>query len=84
MNFIIKQKENTNERKIEEDGLDHFYLSIASTVRRFTPYNQHLAKTKLFSIVSDLELKELKPCQQQPDQSENKPSSALHLTTKKN
>lgn len=56
-----------------------FFLSIASTVRNFTPYNQNLAKAKIFSIVSDLELKELKPCRDQPYQSGNKPSSAYTL-----
>lgn len=78
MEYIIKTKEKNNKTETEQDGLDHFFLSIASTVRNFTPYNQHLAKNQIFSIVSDLELKELKT-QEQPYKSGNKPSSAYIL-----
>lgn len=60
MEYIIKTTEKNNETKTDQDGLDHFFLSMASTVRNFTPHNQHLAKKQIFSIVSDLELKELK------------------------
>lgn len=77
MDYILRTKEKSDEKETEHDGLDHFFLSIASTVRNFTPYNQNLAKAKIFSIVSDLELKELKPCQEQLYQSGNKTSSGI-------
>lgn len=79
MEYIIKTKEQNNVTETQQDGLDHFFLSIASTVKKFTPYNQNLAKAKIFSIVSDLELSELKPSQEQPYQSGNTPSSAFIL-----
>lgn len=79
MEYIIKTKEQNNVTETQQDGLDHFFLSIASTVKKFTPYNQNLAKAKIFSIVSDLELSELKPSQGQPYQSGNTPSSAFIL-----
>lgn len=44
----------------------NFFLSMCSTVKQFSPYNQHLAKTKIFSIVSDIELDSLRQTQQQP------------------
>lgn len=79
MNYIIKTQEENNEKKIEQDDLDHFFLVIASTVRNFTPHNQNLAKAEIFSIISDLELKELNPCQKQPHLLGNTPSSAYIL-----
>jgi hypothetical protein len=79
MEYIIKTKEKNNETETQQDGLDLFFLSIASTVKKFTPYNQNLAKSKIFSIVSDLELNELKSSQEQQYQSRNTPSSAFIL-----
>lgn len=38
---------------------------MCSTVKEFSPYHQHLAKTKIFSIVSEIELENLKSIQQQ-------------------
>lgn len=77
MEYIIKTKEKNKETETEKDGLDLFFLSMASTVKKFTPYNQSLAKAKIFSIVSDLEFNELKSSQEQQYQSGNTPSSAF-------
>jgi len=38
---------------------------MSSTVKQFSPYHQHLAKTKIFSIVSEIELENLESIQQQ-------------------
>jgi hypothetical protein len=38
---------------------------MCSTVKQFSPYHQHLAKTKIFSIISEIELENLGSIQQQ-------------------
>lgn len=45
--------------------LINFFLSMCSSVKQLSPYNQHLAKTKFFSIVSEIELENLGSIQQQ-------------------
>jgi len=39
---------------------------MCSTVKQFSPYNQHLAKIKIFFIVTEIELDSLRQTQQQP------------------
>lgn len=66
MNYILEKKNEENlEEKKESNAIDQFFLSMCSTVKQFSPYNQHLAKTKIVSIVSELELKNLRNMQQQ-------------------
>ncbi|KAL4153739.1 hypothetical protein QTP88_001572 [Uroleucon formosanum] len=81
-----KELNKTNMRKRKQPTesasatlMESFFLSIASTVKKFTPYNQSLAKVKIFSIVSDLEFNELKSSQEQQYQSGNTPSSEFIL-----
>lgn len=62
MKYIL---ENKNESKSELSAIDQFFLSMCSTVKQFSPYHQHLAKTKIFSIVSEIELENLGSIQQQ-------------------
>lgn len=66
MKYILENKneENLNEKK-ESSAIDQFLLSMCSTVKEFSPYHQHLAKTKIFSIVSEIELENLRTIQQQ-------------------
>lgn len=40
------------------DELDHFFFNISATVRKFTPYQQAIAKNKIFSLVSDIEIQQ--------------------------
>lgn len=40
------------------DELDRFFLNISDTVKKFSPYLQALAKNKIFSIVSEMELQQ--------------------------
>ncbi|KAL4104447.1 hypothetical protein QTP88_019748 [Uroleucon formosanum] len=61
-----KKDEEQLEEKKESSAMDQFFLSMCSTVKQFSPYNQHLAKTKIFSIVSEIELDSLRQTQQQP------------------
>lgn len=39
---------------------------MCSTVKQFSPYLQHIVKTKIFQIISDLELEQLKQNPPQP------------------
>jgi len=68
MKYILEKKdeEQLEEKKKESSAMDQFFLSMCSTVKQFSPYNQHLAKTKIFSIVSEIELDSLRQTQQQP------------------
>ncbi|KAJ8722498.1 hypothetical protein PYW07_003678 [Mythimna separata] len=43
------------------DELDRFFLVISDTVKKFPPYVQALAKNKIFSLVSEMELQQLAP-----------------------
>lgn len=43
------------------DELDRFFLNISDTVKKFSPYEQALAKNKIFSLVSEMELEQLAP-----------------------
>ncbi|GBP87904.1 hypothetical protein EVAR_66383_1 [Eumeta japonica] len=45
----------------EHDELDRFFLSISDTVKKFSPYLQAIAKNKIFSLVSEMELQQLAP-----------------------
>lgn len=62
MKYIIEQK-NTEQSTPKKANLMlwvNFFLSICSTVKQFSPYLQHFAKTKVFQIISELELDHLK------------------------
>lgn len=66
MKYILEKKNEENlKEKNEPSAIDQFFLSMCSTVKQFSPYHQHLAKTKIFAIVSDIELENLGSVQQQ-------------------
>ncbi|PZC71416.1 hypothetical protein B5X24_HaOG213479 [Helicoverpa armigera] len=45
-----------NEKKTEEDDhIDAFFKGLIPTLKRFSPYHQHLAKGKIFQVVQELE-----------------------------
>jgi len=61
MKFILDNRGNKSSEADQNIGpLDQFFSSICSTVKQFSPYYQHVAKNKIFSIVSELELEQLK------------------------
>jgi hypothetical protein len=63
MKYIIekeKEEEVKSNYKTEIDVIDNFFQSMSSTVKQFSPYHQHLVKTKVFSIISKLDLEHLK------------------------
>jgi hypothetical protein len=41
------------------DPIDTFFKSIAATVRTFSPYHQNICKSKIFAIVSEVEMTEI-------------------------
>ncbi|TGZ49388.1 hypothetical protein DBV15_05003 [Temnothorax longispinosus] len=48
----------------DANAIDTFFSSIAATVKSFCPYYQNVAKSQIFSIISDLEIKQI--LQEQP------------------
>lgn len=63
MKYIIekeKEEEVKSNNKTEIDVIDKFFQSMSLTVKQFSPYHQHLAKTRVFSVISELELEHLK------------------------
>ncbi|CAI6355959.1 unnamed protein product [Macrosiphum euphorbiae] len=61
MKFILENRGNTSSEADQNIGLlDQFVSSICSTVKQFSPYYLHVAKNKIFSIVSELELEQFK------------------------
>jgi hypothetical protein len=41
------------------DPVDAFFKSIAATVKTFSPYHQNICKSKIFAIVSEVEMTEI-------------------------
>lgn len=55
MKYIV---ESDKESKTN-DPIDLFFQSVAATVKKFSPYYQNMCKTKVFSIVSELEMTQI-------------------------
>ena len=41
------------------DPIDAFFKSIAATVKTFSPYHQNICKSRIFAIISEVELAEI-------------------------
>jgi hypothetical protein len=52
--------ESDEERQAEPpvDPIDAFFKSIAATVKTFSPYHQNICKSRIFEIVSEVEMTE--------------------------
>lgn len=61
MEYIIKNNSSQERDTIrrEKDEVDKFFESMAATVKKLTPINIAVAKSKIFAIVSELEFEEL-------------------------
>lgn len=57
MNYLVENKKS--ERPV--DSIDQFFALMASTVKKFSPFDQHLAKTQVFSLINKIEEKYLAP-----------------------
>lgn len=48
----------------QPSAIDMFFSSIAATVKTFSPYYQNIAKSQIFSIITNLEMKQIMQEQQ--------------------
>jgi hypothetical protein len=58
MKYLV---ESYKERQAElpVDPMDAFFRSIAATVKTFSPYHQNICKSRIFEIVSEVEMTEI-------------------------
>jgi hypothetical protein len=56
MNYILEKNHHISQSK---DTVDLFFSSIAATVKSFKPYYQNIAKSRIFAIVSELEMEQI-------------------------
>ncbi|XP_047997028.1 uncharacterized protein LOC125234710 [Leguminivora glycinivorella] len=77
----LLDQQNKSEPSREHDEIDHFFLAISQTVKKFSPYVQALAKNKIFSLVSEMELQHLAPPSSSQYSSNPSPSSVMSLPT---
>jgi len=55
--FVESDKERQAEPPV--DPTDAFFQSIAATVKTFSPYHQNICKSRIFTIVSEVEITEI-------------------------
>ena len=55
MEYIINNKKNAE----NIDPIDAFFKGLAPTIKRFSPYYQHLARARIFQVVQELEWEQL-------------------------
>lgn len=60
----------------QPSAIDTFFSSIAATVNNFSPYYQNIAKSQIFSIISELKMKQI--MQEQPFFVPNTPTQRQH------
>lgn len=82
MKYIIEQKnaEQSYPTTSKLDAMDQFFSSMCSTAKQFSPYLQHIAKTKVFQIISELELEQLRQNQPQPQSTISNQDSLQQLS----
>jgi hypothetical protein len=58
MKYLV---ESDKERQAEPpvDPIDSFFKSIVATVKTFSPYHQNICKSRIFEIVSEVEMREI-------------------------
>jgi hypothetical protein len=57
MKYFIDSEKQQKEKS--HDPIDLFFESIAGIVKQFSPYYQNSCKSKIFSIVSELEMQQM-------------------------
>ncbi|KAF5280884.1 hypothetical protein FQR65_LT03033 [Abscondita terminalis] len=60
MSRLLDEQGNIPQQR-DHDELDRFFLNISETVKKFSPYLQAMAKNKIFTLVSEMELQQLAP-----------------------
>lgn len=70
LKYLIDQFQSESWKGIQEgnEANKYFFQSIAKTVNTFSPINQNIIKSQIFSIVSQMELSELQEKQIQQSQ----------------
>ena len=63
MKYLLEKK---NAQVPERDTIDMFCSIIAGKIKKFSPYYQNIAQLQIFSIVSDLEMKQINERQEFP------------------
>lgn len=55
MKYLVESDKQETKVTANNHPIDIFFNSLAATVKMFSPEYQHMAKTKLFNVVSELE-----------------------------
>lgn len=80
MKYILDKKTKSqitpNNSSTQPSAIDTFFSSIAATVKNFSPSYQNIAKSQIFSIITDLEMKQI--TQEQPFFGPNTPTQHQH------
>lgn len=59
MKYILDKNDPENVTQVPPHDIDTFLAGIASTMKKLNPYNQHIAKGRIFNVVHELESQEL-------------------------
>lgn len=55
MKYLVESDKQETKATANDHPIDIFFNSLAATVKTFSPEYQHIAKSKLFNVVSELE-----------------------------
>lgn len=55
MKYLVESDKKETKETANDHPIDIFFNSLAATVKTFSPEYQHMAKSKLFNVVSELE-----------------------------
>jgi len=56
LRVLEKEEEVKSNNKTENNVIDKSFQSMSLILKQFSPYHQHLAKTRFFSVIFELEL----------------------------
>lgn len=61
MNYILNNRttEDTNNKNENSDDIDLFFKSMAVMTKKLSEYNQAIVKSRVFNVISQLEIEEL-------------------------
>jgi hypothetical protein len=58
MKYLVESDEK-RQAEPSVDPIDAFFKSIAATVKAFSPYHQNICKSRIFAVVSEMEMTEI-------------------------
>lgn len=53
---VFEETSQSDSKSNEKDAVDAFFVAMAETVKTFPPIYQHIAKNKIFNVVSGIEI----------------------------